>query len=116
LEAQRTTQLTTSDVSLVLEFLLRLRSSMVPGVEITSSMKVGEIGTSIPSDINTARKLIEQYGGPDELDYLALYVPRICSVEADFRKSVLRIMARSESEAYELFQRWTELKQSHDTN
>jgi len=79
-------------------------------------MKVGEIGTSIPSDIVTASKLIEQYGGADELDYLSLFVPQVFSVEADFRKNILRIMARSQLEADNQLATWNELKQSRYTS
>ncbi len=105
LRAQRGIPLALTDVDRVLELIQRIRS-IFRDDEIVSSMKLGEIGMSIPEDLVTIRQIIEQFGGVDELNYVALMIPRQISVEADFAKKTLKIKAASDPAMQNLIAIW----------
>jgi hypothetical protein len=78
-------------------------------------MKLGEIGLSIPEDFVTARSLIEQLGGVDELNYFALMVPQQVLIEADFGKKSLRIRAPTDAEVHDLWMLWNHTGRTQST-
>jgi hypothetical protein len=100
-----------TDLDRVLEFIQRIRS-LFPVDEIVSSMKLGEVGVSIPEDLPTIRHLIEQFGGVDDLNYIALLIPRQISVEADFAKKSLKVKATSDPAMQNLMAIWDLTRQA----
>jgi len=107
LREETATELSPSDLDRVLEFIQRLRGFDQNEEKITS-IKVGEVGLSLP-DPKTAKKLIEDAGGVDEVDYIALIIPHRLSIDADFRKKILKIRATSKAECYDLLTLWQSL-------
>jgi len=114
LRSERLVDLSISDIDRVLEYLQRVRS-VYAGRETISSMKLGEIGLSIPEDFVTARSLIEQLGGVDELNYFALMVPQQVLIEADFGKKSLRIRAPTDAEVHDLWVLWNHTGRTQST-